>query len=231
MSKKKIIFIVLAALFAVSGLTALPGGNYTGGIGCIVIAAVFGFLAFKTGSKTPQAAGQAQTAAAPVKASGSRLAETIRTKLAGVTFDNEDGENRQDILSQMDGSEDITVEKYTYNGEPAAYVKCGGKVLGNLSAELAKDLFRKYPNATYEAQILDITGGGGNTYGCNIELDIYENTPQEKPPAQAGETLVYIDRKSKKYHSKADCSGMKRPQAIPINKARKKYTPCKKCCK
>ena len=160
MSKKKIIFIVLAVLFAVSGLTALPDSNYTGGVGCIVIAAVFGFLAFKTGNKAPQAAGQAQNTAAPVRASGSRLVDTIRTKLAGVTFENEDGENRQDILSRMDGSEDITVEKYTYNGEPAAYVKCGGKVLGNLSAELAKDLFRKDPNAAYEAQILDITGGG-----------------------------------------------------------------------
>ena len=57
-----------------------------------------------------------------------------------MTFNNEDGENRQDILSKMSGSEDITVEKYTYNGEPAAYVKWGDKVIGNLSAELAGDL-------------------------------------------------------------------------------------------
>ena len=43
-----------------------------------------------------------------------------------LVFNNEDGENRQDILSKMSGSEEITVEKYTYNGEPAAY--CYGKV-------------------------------------------------------------------------------------------------------
>ena len=77
-----------------------------------------------------------------------------------MTFNNEDGENRQDILSKMSGSEDITVEKYTYNGEPAAYVKWGDKVIGNLSAELAGDLARKYPKARYTAEILEISGGG-----------------------------------------------------------------------
>lgn len=40
MTKKKVILLVVAALFAVSGLTALPSGNITGGVGCIVIAAV-----------------------------------------------------------------------------------------------------------------------------------------------------------------------------------------------
>lgn len=230
MSKKKIIFIALAALFAVSGLSALPGGNYIGGIGCIVIATIFGFLAFKDKAAAGRT-GQTAQGGTTMSASGSSLKETIRTKLTGVTFDNEDGENRQDILSRMDGSEAITVEKYTYNGEPAAYVKWGGKVLGNLSAELAKDLYNKYPKAVYEAQILDITGGGGNNYGCNIELDIYEDAPQKAPQAHTAETIVYIDHKSKKYHSKPDCSGMKRPQAIPISKARKRYTPCKKCCR
>jgi hypothetical protein len=154
MSKKKIIFIALAVLFAVSGLSALPGGNYKGGIGCIVIATVFGFFAFR--NKAAQERDTTET----VSASGSRLVDTIRTKLTGVTFDNEDGENRQDILSSMDGSEEITVEKYNYKGEPAAYVKWGNRILGNLSAELAKDLYNKYPKATYKAQILNITGGG-----------------------------------------------------------------------
>ena len=40
MTKKKVILLVVAALFAVSGLTALPSGNITGGVGCIVVAAV-----------------------------------------------------------------------------------------------------------------------------------------------------------------------------------------------
>ena len=147
MTKKKVILVAAAALFAVSGLTALPSGNITGGVGCIVVAAVCAYFGLKkkragkeNGNRTP----------APAAVSGGRILDTIRTKVVGVTFNNEDGENRQDI----------SVEKYTYNGEPAAYVKWGDKVIGNLSAELAGDLARKYPKARYTAEILEISGGG-----------------------------------------------------------------------
>lgn len=227
MTKKKVILLAAAALFAVSGLTALPSGNITGGVGCIVIAAVCAYFGLKkkstgkeNGNRTP----------VPAAASGGRILDTIRTKVVGVTFNNEDGENRQDILSRMSGSEDITVEKYTYNGEPAAYVKWGDKVIGNLSAELAGDLARKYPKARYTAEILEISGGGVQMFGCNIELDVIEDaTPSVSQ--HTGETTVYVDRSNKKYHSKPNCSGMKNPKSIPLSQAKKKYTACKKCCK
>ena len=87
-----------------------------------MVAAVCAYLGLKkksagkeNGNRTP----------APAAASGSRVLDTIRTKVVGVTFNNEDGENRQDILSRMSGSEDITVEKYTYNGEPCRIRKVG----------------------------------------------------------------------------------------------------------
>ena len=44
MTKKKVILLAAAALFAVSGLTALPSGNITGGVGCIVVAAVCAYF-------------------------------------------------------------------------------------------------------------------------------------------------------------------------------------------
>ena len=156
MTKKKVILLAVAALFAVSGLTALPSGNITGGAGCIVVAAVCAYFGLKKKNAGKE---NRNRTPAPAAASGGRILDTIRTKVVGVTFNNEDGENRQDILSRMSGSEDITVEKYTYNGEPAAYVKWGDKVIGNLSAELAGDLARKYPKARYTAEILEISGG------------------------------------------------------------------------
>lgn len=159
MGKKKMVLYGVAALFAVSGVVALPSGNVTGGIGCIVIAAVCFFMARKPAK---EAAGQRAEQKVTAAASAGKIAETIRTKIVGVTFENEDGENRQDILSRMTGDEQIEVEKYTYNGKPAAYVKWGNKILGNLSAELAEDLERKYPNAQYTAEILEISGGGTN---------------------------------------------------------------------
>lgn len=158
MTKKKVILVAAAALFAVSGLTALPSGNITGGAGCIVVAAVCAYFGLKKKNAGKE---NRNRTPAPAAASGGRILDTIRTKVVGVTFNNEDGENRQDILSRMSGSEDITVEKYTYNGEPAAYVKWGDKVIGNLSAELAGDLARKYTKARYTAEILEISGGGG----------------------------------------------------------------------
>lgn len=225
MTKKKVILLVVAALFAVSGLTALPSGNVTGGVGCILIAAVCAYFGVK--KKDAEEENKKRTPA-PAAASG-KILETIRTKVVGVTFNNEDGENRQDILSRMSGNEDITVEKYTYNGEPAAYVKWGDKVIGNLSAELAGDLARKYPKARYTAEILEISGGV-QTFGCNIELDVIEETTPNASQ-HTGETTVYIDRSNKKYHSKPNCSGMKNPKSIPLSQAKKKYTACKKCCK
>ncbi len=224
MTKKQIILLAVAALFAVSGVTALPSGNITGGVGCLVIAAVCAVIGMK---KKGEAAPTKRAAASA--ASGSRIAETIRTKIVGVTFDNEDGENRQDILSTMTGDEEIEVEKYSFNGEPAAYIKWGGKILGNLSAELAADLYRKYPNARYTAEILEISGGV-QMFGCNIELDVIVEE-RKSSPQPAGETIVYIDRSSKKYHSKPNCSGMKNAKGIPLSQAKKKYTACKKCCK
>ena len=161
MGKRKMIFYGVAALFAVSGVVALPSGNITGGVGCLVIAAVCAFAGMK--GKTEQRADKKTAPHVAPASANERIVETIRTKLVGVTYDNEDGENRQDILSSMTGNEEIEVEKYIFNGEPAAYVKCGNKVLGNLAAELAKDLAEKYPDARYTAEILEISGGGAYT--------------------------------------------------------------------
>lgn len=228
MGKKKVVLYGVVALFVVSGVAAIPSGNITGGIGCIVIAAVCFLLAHKpTKEATKQQETQRATGA---PAAGNRIAETIRTKVVGVTFQNDDGESRQDILSCMTGDEEIEIEKTTYNGEPAAYVKWGNKILGYLSSELAKDLAARYPNACYTAEILEITGGGIQTFGCNIELDVIVEE-QQHSQRTVGETVVYIDQSSKKYHSKPNCSGMKNPKSIPISQAKNKYTACKKCCK
>ena len=228
MGKKKMVLYGVAALLAVSGVVALPSGNITGGIGCIVIAAVCFLVARRKGHEVEGKQKEQTRTVTPV--SGGKVVDTIRTKIVGVTFENEDGENRQDILGRMSGNEEIGIEKYTYNGKPAAYVKWGNKILGNLSAELAEDLARKYPNARYTAEILEISGGGVQTFGCNIEIDIVEE-PKESTKIPASEAYVYVDRSSKKYHVKPNCSGMKNPKAIPISRAKSKYTPCKKCCK
>lgn len=219
-----------AALFAVSGIGALPSGNITGGVGCLAIAVVCALFGKKGNKETTEKKTIVQRNVTAVSVGG-KIVETIRTKVVGVTFENEDGENRQDILSGMSGDEEIEIEKYTYNGEPAAYVKCGDKILGSLSAELAKDLHRKHPRARYTAEILEITGGGTQTIGCNIELDIIQEEKPSNGQRETGEAVVYVDKNSKKYHDKPNCSGMTNPKSMPLSQAKKKYTACKKCYK
>ena len=75
-----------------------------------------------------------------------------------------------------------------------------------------------------------VGGWGVHTFGCNMELNIIVEE-RKKAQQPAGETIVYVDQSSKKYHSKPTCSGMKNAKGIPLSQAKKKYTACKKCCK
>ena len=110
MTKKKVILVAAAALFAVSGLTALPSGNITGGVGCIVVAAVCAYFGLKKKSAGKE---NENRTPAPATASGGRVLDTIRTKVVGVTFNNEDGENRQDILSRSIQEDGMTFRDMT----------------------------------------------------------------------------------------------------------------------
>lgn len=172
MSKKSMILYIIAAVILVSGIVALAGGNMTGGIECIVVAvalAATGYILGKRGKVEKPEENDGKTEA---KTDGSILRNTIRTKVVGVTFDNDDGTNRQDILKTMRGGDDLEIEPYTFKGEPAAYVKWHGKTLGNLSAELAAELSRKYAGDQITARVMEITGGDDLTYGCNIEIKV-----------------------------------------------------------
>lgn len=174
MNKKSMILYIIAAVVAISSIAALAKGNAVGGVECIVVAAVVASVGFWLGKrgkveKVEEKYGKTEAKTAP---EGERLLNTIRTKVVGVTFDNEDGTNRQDLLKTLRGGEQITIEPYQYKGEPAAYVKHNGRVLGNLSAELAAELDRKYKDNKITAVVTEITGGDDLTYGCNIEIKV-----------------------------------------------------------
>ena len=167
MNKKSMILYIIAAVVAVSGVAALAKGNAVGGVECIVVAAVVAGVGFWLGKR-----GKVEKTEEKSAPEGEHLLNTIRTKVVGVTFDNEDGTNRQDLLKTLRGGEQITIEPYQYKGEPAAYVKHNGRVLGNLSAELAAELDRKYKDNKITAVVTEITGGDDLTYGCNIEIKV-----------------------------------------------------------
>lgn len=65
--------------------------------------------------------------------------DSIITKVAGVTFDNEDGTERQDILRQFveNGSSDvITLVKSSYKGNDAVDVMCGDYCVGKIPKDV-----------------------------------------------------------------------------------------------
>ena len=110
---------------------------------------------------------------------------SIRTKLVGVTSKNEDGTRRQDILEEMHYKK---WKRVTLAPEPdnpksdhavAAYNDAGEQI-GYLNDDLAADLFDDISDigAIY-AEILQITGGDGKKYGCNILIQDIDDLDEE----------------------------------------------------
>ena len=106
-------------------------------------------------------------------------------KLRGVSFDNEDGENRQEILKCMSEAVErgekieLTAEQYTYvpdvgESEPAIRILWNGKTIGNVSRGVVKDILEKTDSAiSIMADFVAITGGGSVSYGCDVNIDVY----------------------------------------------------------
>lgn len=102
------------------------------------------------------------------------LVRTFYTKVAGVTFRNNDGSSRQENLSYCISGGDVTFEHYTYKGEPAYAVYCGGLQIGNLPADIARDLYDLPDTYTFFGEISEVTGGeDGLKYGCNLQIELY----------------------------------------------------------
>jgi hypothetical protein len=111
---------------------------------------------------------------------------SIKTKLVGVTHKNEDGTSRQELLKDMREGERIVLAYEENNPKSdhavAAYNSIGQK-LGYLNDDLAIDLAEqiKELGVAINAEVLNITGGDGRKFGCNIEIpDVEELTEEEK---------------------------------------------------
>lgn len=67
----------------------------------------------------------------------------IITRVAGVTFKNDDGSDRQEIIGEMRDDEDIELEPYLYKGDPAVYVKnSSGEIIGNVPREYTPRIYK-----------------------------------------------------------------------------------------
>ena len=69
----------------------------------------------------------------------------IETNIVGVTYNNDDGSSRQELLKTLKNNEQLHLQEYVFNGKPAYYVlNSNNKCLGNLSQDIANNLKKKY---------------------------------------------------------------------------------------
>jgi hypothetical protein len=121
------------------------------------------------------------------------LLKKITVKVVGVTFMNDDGTDRQEILSELSDTATLYLEYVEYKNEPAyAVVDWEDRQIGWLPKDLAADLYQNYRDCHFFVQIDDIIGGGDRNYGCVITINIYDAVPDPvkkdvTPPAETTE--------------------------------------------
>ncbi|MBQ8965886.1 hypothetical protein [Ruminococcus sp.] len=98
----------------------------------------------------------------------------FHTKVAGVTFKNDDGSDRQKIVKKCKEGQAVYFRPVPTEEHPKAIgvFTSGGKQLGHVSSSIADDLIFLYPNNPAKVTIANITGGNGKNYGCNLFVQI-----------------------------------------------------------
>lgn len=100
--------------------------------------------------------------------------ELKRTKIVGVTYNSQDGINRQELISKLKRGDRLTLKRGwdSYYPEAIGLFNDHGQDLGNLSAELADEIGTDLDSGKeMYAEVMDITGGGPDrNYGCNIRI-------------------------------------------------------------
>lgn len=109
---------------------------------------------------------------------------TIPTKLVGVSFQNEDGSERQSLIKSLKQGDNLTIEaepsnKYDSNSH---VIKFNSKIIGHISRELSADLVNKKLNKENIIGIKEwkVTGSDKHTLGVNVIIEIQDNKTKEQ---------------------------------------------------
>lgn len=100
----------------------------------------------------------------------------IRTKLKGVSFSNEDGKSRQELIQSLERNDKLEIvhepnNKYDKNCHSVIF---NGNVLGNISKELSEDLMKKKSEGEKIICIKEwkVTGTEKITKGLNVCIEM-----------------------------------------------------------
>lgn len=106
------------------------------------------------------------------------LTTAIRTwdiNAVGVTFKNDDGSDRQKLISKLKPGEPILFSTYTYNNKPAVYIlNSNRQILGNVPAENAVEITNKLSDNRIQKAEVERIGklDDKNIYYLGIKLYI-----------------------------------------------------------
>lgn len=147
-------------------------------IGFIIAGAILLLLGIKANkalaNMSPEELNELAKAQAPKTKKGT-VVRDFNTKVVGVTFGNDNGTSRQAIIKTLKHG-DVLVAKPVptpeYPDAIGVFTK-RGKQIGHLSASVAAEISRDYPNNPIKVTVNNITGGGDHNYGCNINVVIY----------------------------------------------------------
>lgn len=156
MKKKPYIWWWIAAALSFIGAVQLFTTDISAAIFGIVITAVLAFLGWRSFDK-PRKARQAAERARAESAAHQRAFEAkhgrIYCKVAGVTFDNDDGTSRQRILKAIakntEDDPDVELRRSEYNGKPCIYVICEGRCVGTIPRENVNEVLSVYSSIEF----------------------------------------------------------------------------------
>jgi hypothetical protein len=113
------------------------------------------------------------------KFEGQKIISKIRTKVVGVSYKNDDGTSRQNIIKNLRVNQYLDIlhvpNKYDKNAV-AVFLVDSNLQVGHLNAELAEEIAPMLDNGNcINAVVIDLTGGEYDkpTRGCNIEIREY----------------------------------------------------------
>lgn len=97
----------------------------------------------------------------------------ITFRVAGVTFDNEDGTSRQCNLADLkfeepSGPEDVTFRETTYKGDPAIEVYISNKQVGYVPKTTIPTMLEALSSSSWTVDDLRIIGGGKTEDGRRL---------------------------------------------------------------
>ena len=82
-----------------------------------------------------------------VEKANKKKLKTFNTYIAGVTFNNEDGTNRKEILATLQENEELKLEQYLYEGSKAVKILTQkGQMIGNIPKDFAEMIYDAIEN-------------------------------------------------------------------------------------